>query len=175
MERNGLFGVLSDEGARVCGETSVLSYLTARPSRDLLVAAHQQITDEWWSLVQEDCDLFVSEAVLDEIRAGDPDAAARREAAVADTPVLRLSEQVAELAARYCDELGMPSDRLADLTHVAFAVVHELDYLVTWNCAHIANDTIIRRLVEINDRLGHSTPFLVTPEAFLQLWKGEQQ
>ena len=155
-------------------ETSVLSYLAARPSRDLLIAAHQEVTHEWWAAAREGCDLFVSEAVLDETRMGDPDAAARREALAAGLTVLALSEEVADLAELYRVEFAMPHDRLADLTHIAFAVVHELDYLVTWNCSHIANERVVRRLVEMNGRLERFTPLIVTPEEFLQLWAGEQ-
>ena len=155
-------------------ETSVLSYLAARPSRDLVIAAHQQVTHEWWSVARGRFALCVSEAVLDEIRMGDPDAAARREAYASDLPVLRLSEEVSDLAELYRVEMRMPYDRLADLTHVAFAVIHEFNWLVTWNCAHIANDQIVRRLVEVNGPLERLTPLIVTPEEFLELWEGER-
>ncbi len=156
---------------RVYVETSVLSYLAARPSRDLLTAAHQEITHEWWAVAREGCGLFISEAVLIETRGGDADAAQRREGYARGLTVLPLAQEVADLAEFYRTELKMPIERLADLTHVAFAVVHELDYLVTWNCAHIANDQVIRRLVEINGRLGRFTPLIVTPEVYLELWK----
>jgi hypothetical protein len=160
--------------ARVYVETSVLSYLAARPSRDLRIAAHQQVTHEWWAVAQRECECFISDAVTDEIRRGDPDAVTRREGFADSLPVLGLTAEVADLAEAYRVELGMPVDRLADLTHVAFAVVHVLDYLVTWNCAHIANDLVVRRLLEINGRLGRATPLIVTPEEFLDVWTGEQ-
>lgn len=156
---------------RVYVETSVLSYLAARPSRDLLTAAHQEVTHEWWAVARQGCDLFISEAVLVETRGGDPEAAQRREGYARGLTVLPVAQEVADLAELYLAELRMPIERLADLTHVAFAVVHELDYLVTWNCAHIANDRVVRKLVEINGRLERFTPLIVTPEVFLELWK----
>jgi len=156
---------------RVYVETSVLGYLAARPSRDLLVAAHQQVTHEWWAVALRGCDLFISEAVLVESRGGDPDAAQRREGYGRGLTVLPVTPEVADLAELYRTELRMPIERLADLTHVAFAVVRELDYRVTWNCAHIANDLVTRKRVEINGRLERFTPLIVTPEVFLELWK----
>jgi hypothetical protein len=159
---------------RVYVETSVLSYLAAWPSRDLRMAAHQEATHEWWAVARSECECFISDAVTDESRRGDPDAVARREGFAGDLPVLALTAEVGRLAELYRAELALPVDRLADLTHVAFAVVHELDYLVTWNCAHIANELLVRRLVEINARLGRATPFIVTPEEFLAVWTGEQ-
>ncbi|MBM4031119.1 MAG: type II toxin-antitoxin system VapC family toxin [Planctomycetes bacterium] len=156
---------------RVYVETSVLSYLASRPSRDLLTAAHQEVTHEWWALAQEECGLFISQAVLDESRKGDTEAAQRREERARGLTILPLSREVADLAEMYRLELRMPIERLPDLTHVAFAVVHQLNYLVTWNCAHIANDQVIRKLVEINGRLERFTPLIVTPEVFLELWK----
>jgi hypothetical protein len=160
--------------ARVYVETSVLSYLAARPSRDLLLAAHQEVTHEWWTLAAKDCHIFISEAVLDECRQGDPGAAERRQSYTRGVPVLPLTDEVGDLGEFYRAELQLPIERLADLTHVAFAVAHELDFLVTWNCAHIANDQVVRRLVEINGRLGRVTPLIVTPEVFLELWKGNE-
>jgi hypothetical protein len=159
---------------RVYVETSVLSYLAALPSRDLLLAAHQQVTHEWWAVVRDGCDLFISEAVLEEASRGDPDAASRREALARGLPVLRLTAEVADLAERYRGELGMSHERVPDLTHVALAVVHGLDYLVTWNCAHLANDLVIRKLVEVNRHLRRPTPLIVTPEVFLEFWKGDR-
>jgi hypothetical protein len=145
-------------------ETTIPSYLASRPSRDLVAAAHQQITHEWWTRAKSRFDLFVSEAVLEECRAGDPDAAARRLEILQGLPVLALKEDVRALVRIYSARLGLPPQAGADVLHIAFAVGYELDYLVTWNCRHIANGEVIYRLIEINSGLGKHTPLILTPE-----------
>lgn len=145
-------------------ETTIPSYLASRPSRDLIVAAHQQITEEWWERARSSFDLFISEAVLEEIRAGDPFAAARRLEIVQEFPVLALQEEILPLVTLYSQRLGLPPQARADLIHIAFAVTYKMDYLVTWNCKHIANGLVIRRLLEVNRELQRPTPVIVTPE-----------
>jgi hypothetical protein len=148
-------------------ETTIPSYLASRPSRDLIVAAHQQLTHEWWTHAKEAFDIFVSEAVLGEIRAGDPALAARRLELIQDLPVLASREDVDFLAEIYADRLGLPSRAQADLVHIAFAVSYGLDYLLTWNCKHIANGQVIRKLHAINTQIQRTTPVIVTPEELL--------
>jgi hypothetical protein len=149
-------------------ETTIPSYLAARPSRDLIIAAHQQITHEWWRDARRRFDVYISEAVLVEIRAGDPEAAARRLALVDGFPILALNEEVRTLVHTYDQRLGLPERARADLPHLAFAVVYTMDYLVTWNCAHLANGEVIRRLSEVNAALQRFTPVVVTPEELLE-------
>jgi hypothetical protein len=86
---------------------------------------------------------------------------------VATLHVLRLSPDVLALAKEYAAVLSVPARAAADLVHIACAVVHEVDYLVTWNCAHIANGDVMRRLLAANAGTGRHTPLLVTPEALL--------
>jgi len=155
-------------------ETSVLSYLAARPSRDLLIAAHQQVTHEWWGLARKQFALCVSEVVLDEASEGDPEAAARRLELVGELPVLDFTDEVRPLAFAYQRRVGLPDEARVDLTHVALAVVHETDYLVTWNCRHIANAQLIRRLNEVNQQLDRFMPLIVTPEGFMDIVSGEK-
>lgn len=145
-------------------ETTIPSYLAGRLSRDLIVAAHQQITHEWWSNARERFDLFISEAVLEEIRAGNQEMASRRLDLVAGLPVLSIQDDVRTLVRIYNADLGLPPQAGADVLHIAFAVAYELDYLVTWNCKHIANGQVIRRLLRLNQKLGKTSPVIVTPE-----------
>ncbi|REJ80263.1 MAG: DNA-binding protein [Planctomycetota bacterium] len=145
-------------------ETTIPSYLAAFPSRDLIIAAHQQMTHEWWRTASDRFDLYISEAVLDEIHAGDRDAADRRKQLVDGLPILELSDDVAALVDSYDDRLGLLGRARADLLHIAY----EMDYLVTWNCRHIANGETIRRLVDANTELGRFTPVIVTPEELLE-------
>ena len=152
-------------------ETTISSYLAAFPSRDLVIAAHQQITHDWWLNAASRFDLYISEAVLDEIQAGDPGAVARRIEIVDGLAILEFSDDVAKLVEAYDDRLGLVGRARADLVHIAFAVAYELDYLVTWNCRHIANGEMIGRLANANAQLVRSTPVIVTPEELLEPFK----
>jgi predicted nucleic acid-binding protein len=154
-------------------ETTIPSYLIARPSRDLVVAGHQQITIEWWERSRDHFELFISEAVLEEIRAGDAELARRRLDEVGELPILRIDEECRRLADVYSARLGLHAGAQADIVHIATAVAYELDYLVTWNCRHIANGRIIRRLMATNDEIGLRTPLILTPEELLYGWEGE--
>ena len=154
-------------------ESTIPSYLAAYPSRDLIVAAHQQITHEWWQQARANFDIYISEAVLEEINAGDPEAVSRRQALVEDVPILKLTEEVATLAKEYQGKLGLPQRAQLDIVHLACAVAYEMDYLLTWNCKHLANGVIIQRLQSINRMLDRPTPIIVTPEELLESPGGE--
>jgi hypothetical protein len=149
-------------------ETTIPSYLAALPSRDLITAAHQQVTHDWWRTAKDRFELYTSEIVMVEIRAGDPVTRSRRLQLTADLPILKQTPDVQTLAKHYRETLGLSGKAKADIPHFAFAVSYEMDYLVTWNCSHIANGGVIRRLMKINDRLKRSTPLIVTPEEILE-------
>lgn len=127
--------------SKVYLETTIISYLTALPSRDIVQAAHQQITREWWER-RDRFDLFVSEAVREEAARGDAEAAARRLAALEAVPVLALGLEVSDLAERFLRMRVMSARAAVDAVHIAAAVIHGMDYLLTWNCAHIANAAV---------------------------------
>ena len=148
-------------------ETTIPSYLTSAPSRDLVIAGHQQISHTWWRTAKDRFDLFVSEAVLREVRAGDSECAARRLAMLADLRVLPLNQEIRSLAEWYQKELRLPQKAEADALHIAVAVFYEMDYLLTWNCSHIANGRILRMLMQLNQGFGRYTPLLLTPQELL--------
>ncbi len=148
---------------RVYVETTVLSYLTALPSRDLVRAAHQQITVEWWAR-REQFELFISEAVLAEIQKGDPAAAARRLAAAEGLPVLSATTQAQALAAALLRGAAMPAKAALDAAHVAIAAVHGLEFLMTWNCTHIANAVMRPKIEQVCRDAGVLPPVICTPE-----------
>ncbi len=154
--------------ASVYLETTIVSYLTARPSRDIVVAGHQQTTREWWDTARPRYTLYVSEVVLRELQAGDPEAAELRVRTTCDIPIVGLTDDVVSLARTYATELQFPPKAGNDILHIAFSVAYDLDYLLTWNCAHIANGHTIRRLAAVNERLGRRTPVIVTPEELLE-------
>lgn len=149
-------------------ETTIPSYLTARPSRDLVTAAHQQITREWWDTRRHAFALFVSQMVLDEAGAGDPEAAARRLTVLTPLPLLNPHEEEAELAQALLEHVPLPASAAADALHIAIAVVNGMDYLLTWNCTHIANATLRSRIEAVCRSKGFEVPIICTPEELLE-------
>jgi hypothetical protein len=125
--------------ARLYLETTVPSYLTAWPSRDLIRASHQQITREWWQSRRSDFEVFISQLVLDEAAAGDPDAVRERLRELVEFPLLDLTDEVGALAAQLVTSLALPAKAATDAAHIALAAVHGMHFLLTWNCTHIAN------------------------------------
>lgn len=150
-------------------ETTIPSYLGAWPSNDPVYAENQQITHEWWGTASDRFSLFISEYVLSEVRQGDADAARRRLEIVDGLLVLDGNDEVDELVEEYAVRLQLEGRGVGDIPHFAFAVAYEMDYLVTWNCRHIANGEVIRRLQEANLDLGRLTPLIVTPQELLPL------
>jgi len=143
-------------------ETSVVSYLTAQGSRDLVLAAHQEVTRTWWAS-RDGYDLYVSQFVLDEAAAGDSEAADRRLEVLREMPLLNASTEVLALAGRLLAERGMPAKARIDALHVATAAVHGMDYLLSWNCKHIANATLRTRIESICRTGGFEPPVICTP------------
>ena len=145
-------------------ETTVPSYLTAWPSRDLLRASHQQITNEWWRDASGRYRLVISEAVVEECARGDPEAARSRLDAIRSIPVIARSPEAISLAAEYVRLLSLPPKALTDAMHVAYASVARVDYLATWNMRHLASSLTMRRLTTFNVDRGLHVPLIVTPE-----------
>jgi predicted nucleic acid-binding protein len=144
-------------------ETSVVSYLTSLPSRDLRASAWQQITAEWWEQERGKFELFTSELVLTEAAAGDANAAKRRLDRLRDIPELAVDGEVRELARRLIAGGGVPASAGPDALHVATASVHGMDYLLTWNCRHIDNAVtkpIVRSICAVG---GYRCPEICTP------------
>jgi len=148
-------------------ETTVISYLAADPSRDIVVAAHQQLTHEWWAK-RHRFELMVSQAVVDEVSRGDAAMAARRLALLVNVPVLDLSDTVNELARKLLRSRAVPSKASLDAVHIAVAAVNRVNYLVTWNCTHIANASVRVKIEEACRGSGLSTPTICTPEQLME-------
>lgn len=147
-------------------ETSVISYLTSRPSKTILGAAHQQLTLAWWE-TRNQYELLVSESVLRECGAGDPDAANKRLAVLTDIPLLLISEQALNIAESLVGQGIVPSKAAEDALHIAVATVYGVDYLLTWNCRHIANPEMQRGIAAYLEQIGLFLPFICTPEELL--------
>jgi predicted nucleic acid-binding protein len=145
-------------------ETTVPSYYIARRSKDLLVLAHQEITRNWWENSLARFRPFVSRLVIDELAQGDPGAALRRLSAIEGINVLEPNDQVYSLASEYQRRLSIPQSATADCVHLAFASYYRIDYLVTWNCKHIAHGLVMRQFMEYNLEHGIASPVICTPE-----------
>jgi len=155
--------------ASVYIESTVISYLLARPSRDIVVAAHQQITAEWWKIALPKLDPFVSQFVINEISQGDAGASKERLKAVSGFSLLEITQEIEDLANRYFKKIHIPEKARADAFHMAMATWHGLDYLVSWNCTHITSARV-RIIVEgVNDSLGFITPTICTPEELMEV------
>ena len=144
-------------------ESSVVSYLAARPSRDLVVAGNQQVTREWWETRRGECELFISEVVVAECAAGDPTAASEREVFLADLPVLATTEEAEALAAALISAMVLPQKAALDALHIGVTAVNGIDILLTWNCAHIANPFLQPQITAACVEFGVMPPTICTP------------
>jgi hypothetical protein len=148
-------------------ETSVISNLTARPSGDLVAAAHQHITARWWDLRRSCFDVWTSELVLEEAARGDHAAAVRRIGSLDGIPLLKVTTEASRLASEIVRAHLLPDRAFPDALHIALAAVHAVDYLLTWNCTHIANAELLPRVTVLVHSAGFPMPFVCTPEELM--------
>ncbi len=148
-------------------ETTVISYYVSRQSKSLIVRSNQEITKKWWRRAGDLFTPLISTEVLSEISQGDALLAARRFEAIQHWPVLAPTRAIATLAKSYLAKTALPEKAERDAIHIAFATVHEIDFLATWNCTHIANAFHIKRIQYINWDHGYSTPVICTPQEML--------
>ncbi|MDQ5770983.1 type II toxin-antitoxin system VapC family toxin [Thiothrix subterranea] len=144
-------------------ETTIPSYLTAWRNPSLLMAAHQEATRNWWDTARFDYDLFISEFVMAECASGNADAAERRLAAIQNLPELDISTEVEPLAQRLLAGAALPEKAKLDALHIAVATIHGIDYLLTWNCKHIANAITRPKIEWICRAAGYEPPVICTP------------
>lgn len=149
-------------------ETSVASYLTARPSRDLITAARQQLTAEWWETRRAGYDVFISPLVLEEAELGDAEAAAARLAVLRELEVVEPSPEADVLAEALMREVPLPEKAAADAVHIAVAATSGAEYLLSWNFKHIVNPVLREQIGEVCRRRGYEPPTLCTPEDLLE-------
>ena len=149
-------------------ETSIVSYLTARPSNDIRAAANQSTTLEWWETRRPLFDLFISEFVVAEASLGHPDAASRRLAAIEGILELEVTQSVVALGKALLIEGPIPPNAEIDAYHIAVAAVHGMEYLLTWNCTHIANAVMRSRVEAVCRRQGFEPPVICTPQELME-------
>ena len=145
-------------------ESSVISYLTARPSRDLVIAGHQAVTAEWWDDRRLRYDVYVSPLVVEEISAGDASAAAERLRVIADIPSVAISAEAESLASVLLAANAVPANSARDALHIAIAATQGMDYLITWNFKHINNASTRTMVINAVSDFGLTCPVLCSPE-----------
>ena len=149
---------------KVYVESSVISYITARPSRDLVVSARQAITNEWWEQKRKKYDVYISELVIEEIASGDKEAAQKRLDAVKAIPNLEITETAKELASLLISSGAVPDNSPEDALHIGLAAAQGVEYLLTWNFKHINNATKHADITQLIESQGFLSPVLCSPE-----------
>lgn len=150
-------------------ETSIIGYLAMRMSRVLRVAANQQTTREWWDNHREECELRVSRFVVDECSDGDSDAARERLVFLEHVPLLEVSDDVYVLAQSLIADVPLPQKAAFDALHISVAAVNGVEYLMTWNCKHIANPALRPRIESVCRESGYEPPVICTPQEMLEI------
>lgn len=132
-------------------------------NNNLILMANVEATREWWDARRDQFELYISQRVLDEAARGDVEIARRRLEILSDFPLLEVNEVVQDLAAQFLTKSNLPPKAADDAIHIAIATVYGLDYLLTWNCKHIANAQIQKKLVQISFDAGYELPTICTP------------
>lgn len=153
---------------RVYIESTIPSYVVARPARDLLQAARQQLTKDWWEFNRGAHELFTSQVVLDEIAVGETSMARLRLESLQGVPLLPATDEVKELARKILSSGLLPATADRDAAHIALASAYNLDILLSWNCRHIANAAIQSRLRRLVELAGFDLPVICTPEELME-------
>ena len=150
-------------------ETTVISCLTSRPNRDVVTAGHQQVTHEWWQTCRDRFDLVASQLVFQEASAGDPGAARERLEVLEKLILLEITEQSLTLAQEFIRAGAVPKEAAEDALHLAIAVTNGVEYLLTWNCRHLANALMRTKIEEVCRSLGYEPVVICTPEELLEV------
>ncbi len=153
---------------RVYIETTFVSYLTARPSRDVVFAGHQQITREWWDTRRANFELCASQLVVDEAAAGDPRAAQERLEILKDMTLLETTLEALAVAKALIRAGALPPKAADDALHIAIAATNGVPFLLTWNCRHLANATMRPSIDAVCAAAGLKPPIICTPEELLE-------
>jgi hypothetical protein len=149
---------------KVYVETSVIGYLTSWPSGDLVIAARQKITRDWWRDAPAKYDLVISDVVVAEASTGDPQAVQDRLSAIHGLPVVSPSKEAQDLTNSLLAQGAVPVTEPEDAAHIALAAVNGIEYLVTWNFKHIANPSMRKRIDAVCMSAEYIAPTICTPE-----------
>jgi hypothetical protein len=153
---------------RVYIETTFVSYLTARPNRDLIVAGHQQLTREWWDQHRADYQLCAPQLVVQEAGVGDQVAAQERLDILAAMTMLQITNAAVALAEELLRAGALPMKAGNDALHIAVAAVHDIPFMLTWNCRHLANAIMRSQIEAVCASKGLKAPIICTPEEMME-------
>lgn len=148
-------------------ETSIVSYLRQKPSAQIVTAARQIITQRWWNEKRTNYQLVLSQFVIDEASAGDPNLATERLESLEGIPLLPNAPEIVEIAKEIMSKAILPENAQVDALHIASVAHHRIQYLLTWNCKHIANANILPRIHDLLNELQIPIPIICTPEELL--------
>ena len=149
-------------------ETSIVSYLTARPSRDVITLARQELTREWWNTRRRRHDLFTSDVVVGEAREGDNEAAQQRLDVLQGIEELETTPEAEDLASALLEKGPLPEKAAVDALHIGISATEGIEYLLTWNCTHIANAAMRKPIEEVCRMKGIEVPIMCTPEELME-------
>ena len=155
--------------ARLYLETTIPSYLVARRSRDLRLAADQETTQQWWEAERHDYELFISQAVVFEVSRGDANFATARLDHLREFPLLPRTSEASALITHLLASGIIPAAAADDAAHIGLASAHGMDFLLTWNCRHINNHHIRVRLERACAAFGLVCPDICTPAELMKL------
>jgi hypothetical protein len=149
-------------------ETSIISLLKRRPSHNTVEVARQILTHQWWEEQKPDYQLVTSQYVIDEAAAGDPEMASARLLELEGIPLLPLEEKIAEVAESLIEKAILSPKSVVDALHISIAAFHRIEYLLTWNCSHIANAKIQRRIRQVLEEMAIPMPIICTPQEMVE-------
>jgi predicted nucleic acid-binding protein len=149
-------------------ETTVVSYFAARPSRDIIIAGHQEATRDLWPVLATKYETYISALSYEEARKGDPDQARMRLEAIKPFPMLDIDDEARTLAAKIIDGRGIPPDYPEDALHIAVAAVNGIEVVITWNFAHLNNPFTRKAIRRIVENEGYACPEISSPEELLE-------
>ena len=168
LKREYLYTLVGIMKAKVYIETSVISYLTSRPSQDVVIAGHQQTTRDWWATYRAQFDVVASQLVVQEASAGDPQAAQQRLAVLAELELLAVTAETIAPAHALVEGGPLPAQAAEDALHIAIAVTNGIEYLITWNCKHLANASMRKDIDRICRLRGYEPIVICTPEELIE-------
>lgn len=154
---------------RVYVETSIIGYLTSWPSGNLVIAANQKLTKDWWKGRREEFDIYISQFVVEESSSGDPEAARERLEVIKGLSELDVNEDVERFAETLMRLVPLPEKAEVDALHIATATIGGMDYLLTWNCRHIANPALRPRIETVCRGRGYEPPSICTPQEIMEI------
>jgi predicted nucleic acid-binding protein len=150
-------------------ETTVVSYFTAKPSRDIMIVGHQEATRELWAKLSSRYKGYVSALVFEEAGRGDPDQAQMRLAAIEKFPMLDIEDEARLLAEKILAKKGIPIEYPEDALHIAVAAVNGVEVIITWNFTHLNNPFTRKKVRKIVEAEGYSCPEICSPEELLEV------